>query len=89
MKTKKEKKGLTQGKAMHPFIPLLFMVILCTIISYNTNFPSANLFVHAVLILHFVILHSTILSVFLLNGCKVTKKCSINKTNLKVFSFTL
>ena len=34
MKTKKEKKGLTQGKAMHPFIPLLFMVILCTIISY-------------------------------------------------------
>ena len=32
MKTKK--KSLFQGKAMHPFIPLLFMVILCTVISY-------------------------------------------------------
>lgn len=34
MKIKKEKKTLTQGKAMHPFIPLLVMVVLCTIISY-------------------------------------------------------
>ena len=34
MKIKKEKKALTQGKAMHPFIPLLVMVVLCTIISY-------------------------------------------------------
>jgi len=32
MKTKKN--SLFQGKAMHPFIPLLFMVILCTVISY-------------------------------------------------------
>ena len=34
MKTKNEKKSLFQGKAMHPFIPLLFMVVLCTVISY-------------------------------------------------------
>ena len=30
MKLKKEKSTLVQGKAMHPFIPLLCMVILCT-----------------------------------------------------------
>ena len=35
MKTKK--KSLFQGKAMHPFIPLLFMVILCTVASYIVN----------------------------------------------------
>lgn len=34
MKLKKEKSTLVQGKAMHPFIPLLCMVILCTVISY-------------------------------------------------------
>ena len=33
VKAKQEKKGLPQGKAIHSFIPLLFMVILCTIIS--------------------------------------------------------
>ena len=31
---KNKKNSLFQGKAMHPFIPLLFMVILCTIVSY-------------------------------------------------------
>ena len=31
---KNKKNSLFQGKAMHPFIPLLFMVILCTVISY-------------------------------------------------------